>query len=123
MSLKSGFQAAVYELGACPGHLCTDNTSAATHKLNTGSHPRRGYNSDYLELCTHYDVTPISINVNCPHEHGDVESLNGHFKRRLNQHLLLRGSRDFKSLDAYDRFVQEINRRANFKRHSKVAKD
>jgi hypothetical protein len=123
MSLKSGFQAAVYELGACPEHLCTDNTSAATHELNTGSYPRRGYNSDYLELCTHYDVTPISINVNCPHEHGDVESLNGHFKRRLNQHLLLRGSRDFKSLDAYDRFVKEINRGANLKRQSKVAEE
>jgi len=120
MSLVSGFQAAVHELEACPAHLCTDNTSAATHEQNQGDVHRRGYNSDYLEMCTHYDVTPMSINVDCPHEHGDVESLNGHFKRRLNQHLLLRGSRDFDSLESYDQFVQELNRKANAKRLSKV---
>ena len=123
MSLMSGFQAALHELGACPTHLCTDNTSAATHEQNTGDTPPRGYNADYLELCTHYDVTPMSINVACPHEHGDVESLNGHLKRRLIQYLLLRGSRDFESLEAYDQFVHEVHRKANSKRQSKVAEE
>lgn len=123
MSLVSGFQAAIDELGACPTHLCTDNTSAATHEQGMGDARPRGYNADYLELCTHYDVTPMSINVACPHEHGDVESLNGHLKRRLNQYLLLRGSRDFQSLDAYDQFVHELNRKANSKRQSKVAEE
>jgi hypothetical protein len=120
MSLKSGFQAAVHQLGRCPERLNTDNTSAATHEEKLGTGKRRGYNSEYLELCTHYDLTPICINVACPHEQGDVESLNRHFKRRLQQHLLLRGSRDFASVEDYDRFVNELNLKANAKRQSKV---
>jgi hypothetical protein len=32
--------------------------------------------------------------------------MHGHFKRRLEQHLLLRGSRDFESEEAYDLFVR-----------------
>jgi hypothetical protein len=83
----------------------------------------RGYNSDYLELCTHYDLTPVTINVNCPHEHGDVESQNGHLKRRLNQHLLLRGSRDFNSLEEYDAFVEKVVRLANARRQKRLAEE
>ena len=59
---------------------------------------KRAYNPDYLDLCTHYDLSPLTINVGCPNEQGDVESANRHLKRRLDQHLLLRGSRDFASV-------------------------
>jgi hypothetical protein len=83
----------------------------------------RAYNSDYLELCTHYDLTPLTIHVRCPHEHGDVESLNRHLKRRLDQHLILRGSRDFTSLEAYDRFVEGVVRAANAKRQKRLAEE
>ena len=48
MSLKSGFQAAVHQLGRCPEHLNTDNTSAATHEEKLGAGKRRGYNSEYF---------------------------------------------------------------------------
>ena len=83
----------------------------------------RGYNSDYLELCTHYDLTPLTINVGCPHEHGDVESQNRHLKRRLEQHLILRGSRDFASLEEYDRFVLGVVQAANAKRQKRLAEE
>jgi hypothetical protein len=83
----------------------------------------RGYNPDYLELCSHYDLTPLTINVACPHEHGDVESLNRHLKRRLEQHLILRGSRDFASVEDYDRFVQGVLRAANAKRQKRLAEE
>lgn len=83
----------------------------------------RGYNSDYLELCTHYELTPLIINVGCPHEQGDVESGNRHWKRRLEQHLLLRGSRDFVAVEEYDRFVGEVLRTANAPRQERLAEE
>ena len=87
----TGLQAALGQLGRCPRYLGTDNTSAATHDLEQMPGRPRAYNSDYLELCTHYDLTPLTINIACPHEHGDVESQNRHLKRSLEQHLILRG--------------------------------
>ena len=83
----------------------------------------RAYNSDYLELCTHYDLTPLTIHVGCPHEQGDVESQNRHLKRLLEQHLLLRGSRDFATLAEYDQFVQAVLRAANAKRQALLAEE
>jgi hypothetical protein len=112
LSLVSGLQAALHELGGATECLGTDNTSAATHELEQLPGGPRGYNAEYLELCTHYGLTPMTINVDCPHEHGDVESLNRHLKRRLQQHLILRGSRDLASLEAYDQFVQRVVRLA-----------
>jgi hypothetical protein len=123
LSLVSGLQAALVQLGKCPPYLGTDNTSAATHEVEQMPGRPRGYNSDYLELCTHYDLTPLTINVACPHEHGDVESQNRHLKRRLEQHLILRGSRDFSSLEEYDRFVLEVVLAANAKRQKRLAEE
>jgi hypothetical protein len=123
LSLVSGLQAALVELGKSPECLGTDNSSAATHELEQMPGRPRGYNADYLELCTHYDLTPVTIHVGCPHEHGDVESLNRHLKRRLEQHLILRGSRDFTSLEEYDRFVQGVLRGANAKRQKRLAEE
>jgi hypothetical protein len=123
LSLVSGLQAALRQLGKCPVCLGTDNTSAATHELEQMPGRPRGYNSDYLELCTHYDLTPLTINVACPHEHGDVESQNRHLKRRLEQHLILRGSRDFASLEDYDRFVLGVVQAANAKRQKRLAQE
>jgi hypothetical protein len=123
LSLVSGLQAAVAQLGAAPRCLGTDNSSAATHELEAMPGRPRGYNSDYLELCTHYDLTPVTINVGCPHEHGDVESQNRHLKRRLEQRLILRGSRDFDSLPSYDRFVEGVVRAANAQRAKRLAEE
>lgn len=123
LSLVGGLQAALQQLGGCPECLGTDNSSAATHELESVLGRPRGYNSEYLELCTHYDLTPVTINVGCPHEHGDVESHNRHLKRRLQQHLILRGSRDFDSLEQYDDFVQGILRWANAKRQKRVSEE
>ena len=123
LSLVSGFQGALGRLGKSPLNLGTDNTSAATHDLEDMPGRPRAYNSDYLELCTHYDLKPITIHLGCPNEQGDVESLNGHLKRRLHQHLILRGSRDFASVEAYDQFVEGVLQRANAPRQKRLAQE
>ena len=120
LSLVAGLQAALIRLGRCPEVLGTDNSSAATHELEAIPGRGRGFNSDYLEVCTHFDLTPMTIHVRCPHEQGDVESINGHLKRRLKQHLILRGSRDFETLEAYDAFVETVLRAANAGRQARL---
>jgi len=47
------------------------------------------------------------------HENGSIESPHGHLKQAIEDALLLRGSRDFDTLDAYRRFVDEIVGRRN----------
>ena len=119
LSLVSGLQAAFDKLGKKPKHLGTDHSSTATHEI--GSHlGLRAFNPDYLDLCEHYDLSPVTINVACPHEHGDVESLNRHLKRQLEQHLLLRGSREFDCESDYDRFLEGVLELANQRRQKRL---
>ena len=124
LSLVSGLQNALAQLGRSPKVLGTDNSSTATHELEcVAGRGGRGFNSDYLELCTHYDLTPMTINIRCPNEHGDVESGNRHLKRRLDQHLILRGSRDFESVGQYDLFVELVIKAANARRGRQLEKE
>lgn len=95
-------QSAVFRLGSRPEWHQTDNSTAATHDLATG---KRGFNADYLALMTHLGMKPRTIAVGASEQNGDVEASNGALKRRLVQHLLLRGHRDFESRDAYETFV------------------
>ena len=76
----------------------------ATHRLCRDG-TRRGFNDEYLAICAHYGLEPRVINVARPQENGNCESAHGHLKRRIKQHLLLRGSRDFASVEDYDRFL------------------
>lgn len=65
----------------------------------------------------------MTINVACPHEHGDVESQNGHLKRRLKQHLLLRGSRDFARELDFARFLVRVMEAGNGPRQARLAEE
>jgi hypothetical protein len=122
LSLVGGLQASLAQLGKKPRHLSTDHSSAATHEISPGA-GQRAFNPDYLDLCEHYDLLPVTINVACPHEHGDVESQNGHLKRRLKQHLLLRGSRDFAGEPDYDQFLARVMQAANGPRQTRLAEE
>ena len=48
------------------------------------------------------------------------ESPHGHLKRALEDALLLRGARDFDTLDAYRRFVDEIIGRQNANNRKRI---
>lgn len=122
LSLRVGLQAALWTLGGVPVQLQTDQSSTATHTLDRTS-KQRGLNTGYLALCAHYEVQPTTIHVACPNENGDIESANGHLKRRLKNHLILRGSRDFASETAYAEFVAQVCTGANLLRQAKVAEE
>jgi transposase InsO family protein len=120
LSCKQGLQEALHRLGKVPRELRVDNSSAATHRIGGGGAGRE-FNQQFLSLCEHFGLTARTIGINCPNENGDVESSNGHLKRRMRQRLLLRGSRDFESEAAYGQFLQQVLERGNHGRREKLA--
>jgi hypothetical protein len=119
-AIRRGVQAALFQLGRVPEWLQTDNSTAATHDLSDG---KRGFNDDYRAFVEHFDMKPRTIEVGKSNQNGDVEALNGALKRRLVQHLLLRGSRDFESVEAYETWVQTVARGANALRLTRIAEE
>ena len=122
LSLKLGVQEAYWRLGGVTVELQTDQSSTATHQLRRGK-SERGLNGEYLALCEHLGVTPRTIAIKCPNQNGDVESAQGHLKRRLKQHLLLRRSRDFASAAEYAAFVAGVCTGINGLRAAKIAEE
>jgi hypothetical protein len=121
LSLRQGLQEALFRLGKVAEILQVDNSSAATHQIGAGA--ERAFNGDFLSVVQHFGLQAQTINVGCPNENGDVESLNGHLKRRIKQHLALRGSRDFSSEAEYDQFLGNVCEKANAARRTKVAQE
>jgi hypothetical protein len=119
LSAREGLQEALQQLGRAPAELRVDHSSAATHRVGAA----RQFNQEFVELCQYYGMTPKTIGVGCPNENGDVESSNGHLKRRLTQHLLLRGSRDFESQGEYTSFVRRVLVKANLGRREELVKE
>lgn len=120
LSLRQGLQASLQQLGAVPERLQIDNSSAATHRVGSGG---RDFNPDFLSVVQHYGMKAQTIGIDCPDQNGDVESQNGHLKRRLGQHLLLRGYRDFAVAEAYDAFLVEVLLRTNVTRRTALAEE
>jgi transposase len=122
LSVRCGLKATIGRLGRVPKELLIDNSSTATHRLS-GDGKRRGFNEEFLSVCAHFGMIPRTTNVSCPHENGSCEAMHGHLKRRMEQHLLLWGSRDFESEEAYDRFVIGVLERANGLRGERFARE
>jgi len=121
LSLRHGLQEGVQRLGRVTRDLRVDNSSAATHRVGAGR--ERDFNPDFVSVCEHYGLTPKTIGIGCPNENGDVEAGNGHLKRQINQHLLLRGHRNFGAPTDYDLFVWGVLKVANDRRTVKLAEE
>jgi len=118
LAIRLGLQSALLKLGHLPKAHQTDHSSAATHVINaTGGF---GFNEEYLQLMEHYELEPRVTHVGNPNENGDVESANGGLKSAVEQHLLLRGSRDFKDLQDYENFLFAVMEKRNAGRTEKL---
>lgn len=108
-SLSSGLQNAFWRSGGVPATHRTDSLSAAykNHSQETLLTER------YTKLCNHYSVKATRNNKGVAHENGAIESANGHLKRKVDQQLMLRGSRDFSSLSEYEKFINVIIAKIN----------
>ena len=105
LALRRGIQSALFRLGCMPASVQTDNSTAATHDLKSG---QRGFNEEYVRFVKHFGMTPRTIAIGKSNQNGDVESANNALKKRLKQHLILRGSTDFKSVEAYETWLWEM---------------
>jgi hypothetical protein len=117
-ALRRGIQRALFQLGRVPQYHQTDNSTAATHRIpdskkETQSSKKRAFNADYLALMRHFGMEPRTTAVGAKEQNGDVEARNGALKRRLEQALLVRGSRDFEDVATWQRFVDDVCRRSN----------
>ena len=119
-ALRRGLQAAVFTLGHVPKFHQTDNSTAATHDLRTG---KRGFNEHYEALVRHLGMEPTTTEVGAKEQNGDVEASHGVLKRRLKQHLLMRGSSDFESVVAYETFIAGRVDGANALRSARVQEE
>jgi hypothetical protein len=127
-ALRKGVQRALFQLGRVPRYHQTDNSTAATHRIPDGKKVffedgKRPFNDDYLALMRHFGMTPRTTTVGAKEQNGDVESENGAIKRRLEQLLLLRGSRDFEDVAAWQSFIDDAVRMRNAGRKTRVGED
>jgi transposase InsO family protein len=114
-ALAEGLQEALWRLGGAPREHRTDSLSAAYKNLKADE--QEDLTERYEALCAHYGMKPTRNNRGLGHENGAVESPHGHIKRRIEQALLLRGSVEFESVDAYRVWLDGIVRRFNRRCH------
>ena len=132
LALRNGIASALVQLGRVPRFHQTDNSTAATHRIAgnnaedglpekelTGDcygRKTREFNMEYLAVVRHYGMEARTIGIGQSNQNGDVEASNNALKRRLIQHLLVRGSRDFPTVAAWEGWVQDICRVVNARR-------
>jgi hypothetical protein len=123
-AVRLGLQSALLKLGYVPRIIQTDNSSAATRRLRSDEEGReRPYTDEYLALLAHYSLKPQTIHLGASNENGDVEASNGKLKQSVDQQLLLRGSRDFESLAAYETFLFDIMDKRNKRREARLSEE
>jgi hypothetical protein len=127
-ALRRGVQRALLQMGRVPHYHQTDNSTAATHQIPDGKSAvveghKRSFNEEYLALMRHFGMTPRTTAIGAKEQNGDVEASNGALKRRLEQALLLRDNRDFESVEALQAFVDEVVRKANKGRATRVSEE
>ena len=117
-ALAVGLQNALWALGGVPVEHRSDSLSAAFRNLDDDA--RADQTRRYEALCAHYGMTPTRNNAGVAHENGAIESQHGHLKRVVGQALLLRGSLEFDSLDAYRAWIAHLIGRRNARRGKMV---
>lgn len=117
-TLTEGFARAVELLGAVAPEHRTDNLAAAVPVGGHGQYQIRW--SNFLE---HYDCRPSSNNPEKSNENGSVEKSHDLLKKAIDQRLRLRKSRDFKSREDYNEFVQKIVAERNRTRKDKLEQE
>jgi len=109
-ALVRGLQGALWELGGVPSVWRSDNLSAATHQIPGGG---RELNRRFAAVLEHYGAKSTRIEPRKSHQNGVAEKANDILKSAIDQELVIRGSRDFASVDAYMQLVGRVRDRIN----------
>src|SRR5580658_2200977 len=118
-SLTEGWQNAVWELGAVPVRHRTDSLSSAVNNMSN----LEEFNQRYEAVMRYYGVKPEHTNPASGNENGDVEQSHHRFKRAVDQALMLRGSRDFASVEEYAQFLKKLMAQRNAGRRERLGEE
>ena len=118
-SLSEGLQNALWELGGVPEKHRTDRLSAAVQKPDNPEE----FTQRYRALVNHYGLYGQKTQPESPNENGDVEQRHYRFKKALEQSLMLRGSRDFESREAYSVFLRKLFAQLNLGRKDRFKEE
>lgn len=83
----------------------------------------REFTRAYEALLRHYGLTGQKIQAGQAHENGDIEQRHYRFKQAVDQALMMRGSRDFATVTAYDQFLRKPFTRINAGRRERFAEE
>jgi hypothetical protein len=119
-ALVRGLQDALWDLGGVPRVWRSDNLSAATHNIPGGG---RELNRRFADVLSHYGAKSTRIEPGKSNQNGGVEKAHDVLKSALEQALLLRGSRDFVSVEQYLAFVGMVRDRLNEPRAARLAEE
>ncbi|MCS5704872.1 IS21 family transposase [Synechococcus sp. FGCU-3] len=111
VALAEALQNALEACGGVPAEHRTDSLSACFRNRD-GSYAA-DYTSRYSELCAHLGVIATGNNRGVAHENGAIEGPHRHWKHRLEQQLLQRGSRDFQTEAEYRQLVARVTATLN----------
>lgn len=118
-SLSAGLQNALWKLSGSPHDHRTDRMSAAVHQdINPETFTRR-----YQGLLDHYGMQGRRIQASKPHENGDVEQRHYRLKQAVDQALMLRGSRNFDTREAYEEFLEKMFEELNSGRQARLEEE
>ncbi len=118
-SLSQGLQNALWELGGIPNRHQTDRLSTAVNKADNPEE----FTKHYSGLLKHYGLKGQKIQAGKANENGDIEQRHYRFKKAVDQALMLRGSRDFDSLDKYNDFLKKITLQLNSGRQKRFLEE
>ena len=93
-NLISGYEKAVWELGAIALEHRTDNLTAATQAMGS----KREFTDRWQQFMGHYGVLPTTNNPGVSHENGSIEKSHDTLKNAIQQalYLMLRKFKDFR---------------------------
>jgi len=111
VALSEALQNALALCGGVPAEHRTDSLSAC-YRNRDGSYAG-DYTSRYRELCAHLGVIATRNNRGVAHENGAIEGPHRHWKHRLEQQLIQRGSRDFSTEAEYRQLVAQVTNTLN----------
>lgn len=118
-SLAAGMEEAFFALGGVPKAHQSDRLSAAVCNLTEPA----AFTERYGALLRHYGLAGRMIQAAKANENGDIEQRHHRFKRAVDQALMLRGSRDFDSREAYEVFLRALFDQLNAGRRERLAEE
>lgn len=130
-ALCEGLQGALFELGGVPKFHRTDRLGAAVLNWSKSvlaakgqkERARADFTTNYQRLLDHYGLQPQRTQAGHGNENGDAEQRHHRLKQAIEQALLLRGSRDFDSREAYEQFLRTLLTQLNAGRQQRLLQE